>query len=213
MLKITTHRSVNGQEPETPMKNNLINRFVTLSSAVLLLMIVLLYVIDPELAVSINRSLEMIKSGSTKGLMMIWYPYGDFAFSMAGLSWAMQLMICVFNNTAVSEACYGLFDSYSAKLILAIFGMIAMMCCYALGNGLRVIIHQVIRRYYKGNKEIVVTAKSMKGILEIGLMLLCMGFVGLNWSYTGILFYAFGTVGLDFRKAAATSLIGFLLFY
>ena len=69
-------------------------------------MVVFLYWLAPEFSVSFNRSLEMMKSGSEKGLMMIYYQFDNLAFLFA----AFYLMPCnylimVIHNTSVITAC------------------------------------------------------------------------------------------------------------
>lgn len=99
-------------------------------------MIVFLYLLNPEFGISLNRSLDMIKSGSAKGLMMIYYQFGNLAFLFAALTYCLQVLALVFHNNAVQMACTGLFQPLSAKLALTLGGMMALLLAYGFSAGL-----------------------------------------------------------------------------
>lgn len=200
--------SANGQALATLMKNKVNPSITSLSSAAFLLMIVLLYVLVPTLAISINRSLEMMSTGSAKGLMMIYYQYGAWAFLFAGLTHMIQVLGVVFKGSVVSEACYGLFSPLSAKAILLISGLMAVTFAYGLGNS--------IRRGMMGLKSLKPWTEKLpklKGKLEYGALVLVFACIALGPGLMSLLLYGFGLIRLDYKKVLVVSTLGFIIFH
>lgn len=170
-------------------------------------MIVLLYLLQPATAVSIDRSIEMIHSGSAKGLMIIYYQYGAWAFLFAGLTQVIQILGVVFDNASVSEACYGLFNVISAKGILVIGGLIAVTIAYEIGRGLAFLLSRgtalkvIFDKGFEKNKPI-----------EIGLMMLAVAASAFGPGLISLSFYGFGLIQMDYKKVMMASLLGLMIF-
>lgn len=189
------------------MKNKFNPSITSLSSAAFLLMVVLLYVLVPTLAISINRSLEMMSTGSAKGLMMIYYQYGAWAFLFAGLTHMIQILGVVFKGSVVSVACYGLFSPLSAKVILLISGLMAVTFAYGLGNS--------IRRGIMGLKSLKPWTQklpTLKGKLEYALLALLFACIAVGPGFMSLLLYGFGMIHLDYKKVMLVSALGFIIF-
>lgn len=180
------------------MKNKDITKIISLSSAGFLLMMVFLYFLTPELAVSINRSLEMIKSGSAKGLMMIYYQFGNLAFLFALLTQLIQQLALVFDNASVAEAVYGFFDPLSAKALLVFGGLLGSVIAYGIGNGLRGSLLKTLKLSQKA---------------EYALSALLLAALGLGPGLIYLCFYGAGFLRLDVKKVLAASTLGLLIFY
>jgi hypothetical protein len=188
------------------MKSKSLNHWVSLSSAGILLMIVLLYLLIPDFGISLNRSLEMIKSGSDKGLMMIYYQFGGIAFLFASLTYAIQLLSVSFDNSAVSMACYGFFSATSAKGILVFGGLLAATIAYGIGNAL-VIPFEHIRGLSHLRKTMKPLIKKSEYIC-LGVILATMTLNAGGWY---LVLYAAGVIRLDYRKVLAFAAIGLLI--
>ena len=170
-------------------------------------MMVLLYLLQPETAVSIDRSIEMIHSGSAKGLMIIYYQYGAWAFLFAGLTHVIQILGLIFHNDSVSEACYGLFHLISAKGILVFSGLIAVALAYETGRTLAYLLSRVPAMripYDKGH------IKSKP--IELGLMMLAVAASAFGPGLIGLTFYGFGFIQADYKKIMLASLLGLMIF-
>lgn len=170
-------------------------------------MVVLLYVFVPTLAISINRSLEMMSTGSAKGLMMIYYQYGAWAFLFAGLTHMIQILGVVFNGSVVSVACYGLFSPLSAKAILLISGLMAVTFAYGLGNSISHVILGL-----KSIKPWTEKLPTLKGKLEYGALALVFACIAVGPGLMSLLLYGFGMIRLDYKKVLAVSALGFIIF-
>lgn len=199
-------------------KINIIENIIRLSSAGLLLVIVLLYVLFPALSFSVNRLMEMTLSGSEKALMMIYYQAGDLAWAMAGLNHCIQLLSVVMDKEAVYDGIYGLFTPISAEGIWVISGLTAVWILYGLGS--------VVRGLLLKNSVFAASWNNAMGGLETEKML---GKFKVSWAYElmasvlvlyfaamgqGLLilgFMVFGFLGLDYKKVLLFSFFGFLL--
>lgn len=197
-----------------PMKNRPINKthknaidsWIRLSSAGFLLMIVLLYLLRPELGISINRLMEMTLSGSAKGLMMIYYQYGDFAWAMAGLNHMVQMMSLVMDKEPVKEAIYGLFSPMSGKILFTLSGLTAVWVLYGIGSLFRgcVLLSGFLKNLWLKSTVVIKKYEIVGGLLALG-----SGFIGQG--VVALVFIALGLLGVDYRKILAFSLIGLML--
>lgn len=198
-----------------PMKNrtidkthkNAIDHWIRLSSAGFLLMIVLLYLLRPELGVSINRLMEMTLSGSAKGLMMIYYQYGDFAWAMAGLNHMVQMMSLVMDKEPVKEAIYGLFSPMSGRILFTLSGLTAVWVLYGIGSLLRgcLLLSGFLKNLWLKSTVVIKKYEFVGGLLALG-----SGFIGQG--VVALVFIALGFLGVDYRKILAFSLIGLSTF-
>lgn len=170
-------------------------------------MIVLLYLLQPATAVSIDRSIEMIHSGSAKGLMIIYYQYGTWAFLFAGLTHVIQILSAVFDNASVSEACYGLFNVISAKGILVVSGLIAVTLAYEIGRGLAFLLSRGTAL-----KAVLDKALNKSKPIEIGLLMLAVAASAFGPGLISLSFYGFGFIQMDYKKIIVASLLGLMIF-
>lgn len=206
-------------KPYWALKNNTIENLIRLSSAVLLLVIVLLYILLPELAISINRLMEMTLSGSEKGLMMIYYQGGDLAWAMAGLNHILQLLSMVVEKSAVLDATKLFFSPMSAQAIWILSGLIGIFTLYGIGSLIRVFLlkSQLFAPFWSRTMKALERPYFVKKIKIINLyelmgsvLTLCIAAMGQGLILGAVVI--FGFLGLDYKKVLVFSFIGFLLY-
>lgn len=189
------------------MKSKKSEKYFMLSSAGLLLMIVFLYLLVPEFGISLNRSFEMMKSGSEKGLMMIFYQFDSLAFLFAAFTYALQLLTLLFHNDSVIAACYGLFEPLSAKLILTCGGSLAMLTAYGLSLGLT----QLLMRF-----QLLAGLLSRWQTFHQKYEYFWAGMIGMIMTVLPgpqyALIYCLGFLKLDMRKILPAAIVMMLIF-
>lgn len=198
-------------------QSNFIEKLIRLSSAGLLLVIVLLYILLPELAISINRLMEMTLSGSEKGLMMIYYQGKDWAWTMAGLNHILQLLSLVMDKGVILDAIKLFFSPVSAKFIWVISGIMGITVLYSIGSIVKGILLRnrlfspfwtrtmvALEQTYVLKKVKVIRLYELIGCL----ITLCIGTLGQGILLLG--FVILGFLGLDYRKLLLFTFIAFL---
>ncbi len=191
---------------ENKVNKNAIDMWTRLSSAGFMLMIVLLYILRPDVGISINRFMEMTLSGSAKGLMMIYYQCGNFAWAMAGLNHIVQMISLIMDKQPVQEAIYGLFSPMSSKAIFVLSGIVAVWILYGVGSFLRsfCFISSFLKNLWQNSTEFIKKYEYICGILALASAIIGQGLVVL-------VFVVLGFLGVDYRKILILSLIGFML--
>lgn len=132
---------MSGQAPVYRIRNNMKNRTL-FSAAVLgsLLLIGILYFISSDVALTLNKSFEMLNTGNAKGLRMLYYKFGSGAYMMAIIVSAIQFLVPAFPKDPVILAGTAYFGDSAGILSVVAGASLAAAYVYAIGRAVSYIL-------------------------------------------------------------------------
>ena len=188
------------------MKYKRLNSIVALSTAVIIIAIGIVFIFVPTFANNASRAFELISSGNSKGLAILYGKIHSYDSMFAGFTNIMQTLAVVFDNSTVRAACTEFFGPVAGKSVLFLSGTISIFMAYGIGYGIKVIICKI-----NSIKQLFDRIPEIKGKFEIVLLLLAFNANMINLPGISLFLYVMGLLEVDFKKMILISSIALLL--
>lgn len=188
------------------MKYNRLNSFVAISSAVIITVIAIVYIMVPTFAISTRRVLELINNGNPKDLAIMYGQFYPYDIIFAGFSNILQTLAVVFDKSTVRTACLEYFGMISGKSVLFLSGTISIFLAYGIGYGIKVILCKI-----NAIKQLFGKIPEISGRLEIIFLLIAFNAGMINVAWIGLFLYIVGLLEVDFKKVMLIASIALLL--
>ena len=188
------------------MKYKRLNSFVAILSAVLIMGIGMVFIFVPTFAANASRAFELISSGNSKDLAILYGQIHSYDSIFAGFTNIMQTLAVVFDNSTVRAACIEHFGTVAGKSVLFLSGAISIFMAYGIGFGVRFLLCKI-----NSIKLLFARIPEIKGKLEIILLLLAFNVNMINLPWIPLFLYIMGLLEVDFKKVILISSIALLL--
>lgn len=156
-----------------------------------LLIFVICYLGNDNIAININSFFEMLKTGNTKGLMMHYYSFGKGSYIESIITTFFQTIIPIFSKPPLVAANIGYFGVIIGFIITVLGTIIAKVYSYIIGT--------IISDLFKVRKEYDIVNKYAIYVVLICTLISTFPF--------NIISYLAGVFNLKFK----TYIVGILL--
>lgn len=112
------------------------DRLFSLLILISIVILAFIYLFNPSVKITVNRTMEMIFTADAKGMVMYYYEFTDFSYIFSILVSALQMLVPPLAKLTVINANIKFFGGIVA-LILSLAGMIiGLTYAYAIGRSL-----------------------------------------------------------------------------
>lgn len=172
------------------------DKLFSLSVLISIIILALIYLFNPSVKITVNRTMEMMFTADAKGMVMYYYEFTDFNHIFSILVSALQMLVPPLAKLTVINANIKFFGG-AVALILSFIGMIiGLSYAYAIGRGLSVV---TFGKFI--NRELI-SKYSFPIILVFSIV----------WSWPFIfLGYVCGLLLIDFKKFFSAITLGKLI--
>lgn len=172
------------------------DKLFSLSVLVSMVILALIYFLNPSTKIVVNRTMEMLFTSDSKGMVMYYYEFTDFNYVFSILVSALQMLIPPLAKLTVINANIKFFGGSIALLVSLIGMIVGLSYAYAIGRALSAVT------FGKFINRETISKYSLPVILVISIV----------WSWPFIFIgYICGLLLIDFKKFFSAITLGKLI--